>query len=291
MNFNNEGEISIMVKNNLLVMGEVEFTNLVMENIENHLIRDFAIEFIGFDHYEKGIETEVALSEAYVKMSEEQFYPLQHKLKDLVALINLSIDDYKADMAQRVRFKGDSAQYVSILDKEQITAITFNIKCTFDSVRETLPVMEERYLTPYTKTFLYTYFKDMPLEDLSVAIEQSITGRGTDEAVADIISAVADKYQYDYLSMTEEEKLCSIIRVIDDFPLAYGLEDTYFSYFDDYKKYTGQKFTIIRKLTTEDGVDDEAGTSYIIRLESGEVIQALEEEICKGGYREHFNKK
>jgi hypothetical protein len=72
--------------------------------------------------------------------------------------------------------------------------------------------------------------------------------------------------------------------------LNLDLEETYFSYFDDYKQYNGLKFTVIKQMTEEDGVESEAGKLYLIRLETGKVIQAFEEEICKGGYLEHFTK-
>ncbi len=50
--------------------------------------------------------------------------------------------------------------------------------------------------------------------------------------------------------------------------------------FDQYKEHNGKEFEVIRPLTDKEiGDKDEVGEMYLIKLETGEEIQAFPEEI------------
>jgi hypothetical protein len=71
--------------------------------------------------------------------------------------------------------------------------------------------------------------------------------------------------------------------------LDFKLENTFYTIFDQYKDYNGLKFTFIREMGEEDGVEEESGRSFLIRLENGKEIQAFLEEISVGGYNQLKN--
>lgn len=60
----------------------------------------------------------------------------------------------------------------------------------------------------------------------------------------------------------------------------HELAETFWSPYEDYKKYIGKKFTIVRRMTEKE-CDIETLPSWIIKFDSGEEIQALPEEIIK----------
>ena len=66
-----------------------------------------------------------------------------------------------------------------------------------------------------------------------------------------------------------------------------GFKDEFDTPYEDYRKYNGKSFEVVRRMSyADDNIDLECLPKWIIRFEDGAEIEAWPEEICKTGETE-----
>ena len=59
-----------------------------------------------------------------------------------------------------------------------------------------------------------------------------------------------------------------------------GFADTFESPYEEFKRLNGKKYNVVRRLTTEDGIENECLPMWLVEFENGERVICFPEEIC-----------
>lgn len=126
--------------------------------------------------------------------------------KDSKNLIN--INEYNTAIAELVEVHDN---YICVYDIEKEACISVDRSWSFNKIIIEL----SEHLNVYIQVFIYSWYYDIPLDDLLMYIEMSLAGRGTLESIEDMVSIVTDKHEFKYLEMNNTEKFIALVEAID----------------------------------------------------------------------------
>jgi hypothetical protein len=93
--------------------------------------------------------------------------------------------------------------YIAVSDEAKESSVSLSKNLT---LQENLVSIQD-YLNPVVKAYVYAWYYGLEIKDLTYYVETLITGRGCIDEIKGLAELVADKYQYDYLAMSDEEKI------------------------------------------------------------------------------------